>query len=104
MTDPGAVVIRGSGNYDTRFFLDGIDIPLLFHYGGLKSTYSSLALGSVDMYPGGFGTAYGNAIGGVVELKGRAGRRDRWHTVLDASMLDASFHTEGPLGRNVSVL
>ena len=40
MDNPGAIVVRGSGNYDTRFFLDGVDIPLLFHYGGLKSTYS----------------------------------------------------------------
>jgi len=103
MEDPGAIVIRGSGNYDTRFFLDGIDIPLLFHYGGLKSTYNSLALGSVDMYPGGFGTSFGNCIGGVVELRGRAGRKDKWHTVLDASMLDASFHTEGPLNDKFSL-
>lgn len=104
MDDPGAIVIRGSGNFDTRFFLDGIDIPLLFHYGGVKSTYSSLALASVDLYPGGFGTRYGNCTGGVVELKGRAGRSDRWHGVFDASTLDASFHVEGPLARDLTVL
>jgi TonB-dependent receptor-like protein len=104
MTNPGAVVIRGSGNYDTRYFLDGIDIPLLFHYGGVKSTYNSLGLQSVDMYPGGFGTAYGNALGGIVELKGRPGRTDRWHWVTDVSLLDASFHVEGPLGKDWSLL
>jgi TonB family protein len=104
MDNPGAVVVRGSGNYDTRFFIDGIDMPLLFHFGGVKSTYNSLSLGSVDLYPGGFGTRYGGAIGGVVEIKGRPGRLDRWRTVLDASLLDASFHTEGPLGRNWSLM
>ncbi len=104
MDNPGAIVVRGSGNYDTRFFLDGVDIPLLFHYGGLKSTYSSLALASVDMYPGGFGTRYGAAVGGIVEVKGRPGRADRWHTVLDASLLDGSFHIEGPLAKNTTLL
>ncbi len=99
LNDPGAIVVRGSGNYDTRFLLDGVDIPLLFHFGGLKSTYNSLSLGSVDLYPGGFGTRYGGSVGGVVELRGRPAREDRWHTVLDASLLDASFHTEGPLGK-----
>jgi len=99
MNDPGAVVVRGSGNYDTRFFLDGVDIPLLFHFGGVKSTYNSLSLGSVDLYPGGFGTRYGGCVGGVVELKGRPSRENNWHTVLDVSLLDASFHTEGPLGK-----
>ncbi len=99
MNNPGAVVVRGSGNYDTRFLLDGVDIPLLFHFGGVKSTYNSLSLGSVDLYPGGFGTRYGGSVGGIVELKGRAARKDRWHTVLDASLLDVSFHTEGQLGK-----
>lgn len=99
MNDPGAIVVRGSGNYDTRFLLDGVDIPLLFHFGGIKSTYNSLSLGSVDLYPGGFGTSFGGSVGGIVELKGRPARKDRWRTVLDASLLDVSFHTEGQLGK-----
>ena len=99
MSDPGAIVVRGSGNYDTRFILDGVDIPLLFHFGGVKSTYNSLSLGSVDLYPGGFGARFGGAVGGIVELKGREARQDRWRTQLDASLLDAGFHTEGPLGK-----
>ncbi len=103
MSDPSAVVVRGSGNYDTRFLLDGVDIPLLFHFGGVKSTYNSLSLGSVDLYPGGFGTRYGGSIGGVVELRGRPAHTDRWRTVLDASLLDVSFHTEGPLGNGFAL-
>jgi TonB family protein len=103
MSDPGAIVVRGSGNYDTRFILEGVDIPLLFHFGGVKSTYNSLSLGSVDLYPGGFGTRFGGAVGGIVELKGRPARQDRWRTMLDASLLDASFHTEGPLGRDFAL-
>lgn len=99
MSDPGAVIVRGSGNFDTRFLLDGIDIPLLFHFGGVKSTYNSLSLGSVDLYPGGFGPRYGGCVGGLVELKGRVARDDHWHTTIEAGLLDASFHTEGPLGR-----
>lgn len=103
MSDPGAIIVRGSGNLDTRFLLDGVDIPLLFHFGGVKSTYNSLSLGSVDLYPGGFGTRYGGCVGGVVELKGRPAHTDRWRTVLDASLLDASFHTEGPLGKGLAL-
>lgn len=99
MSDPGAVIVRGSGNFDTRFLLDGIDIPLLFHFGGVKSTYNSLSLGSVDLYPGGFGPRYGGCVGGLVELKGRPARDDRWRTTIEAGLLDASLHAEGPLGR-----
>lgn len=104
MSDPAAIVVRGSSQYDTRFVLDGIDIPLLFHFGGVKSTYNSLALSSVDLYPGGFGTRYGGCVGGVVEVRGRPARSDQWRTTVDASLLDASFHTEGPLGKNLGLL
>ena len=104
VTDPGAVVVRGSGRFDTRYVLDGIDIPLLFHYGGVKSTYNSLALSSVDLYPSGFGPRYGGCVGGVIEVRGRPARTDEWRTTLDASFLDASFHVEGPLGRGFGLL
>ncbi|MCP4571329.1 MAG: TonB-dependent receptor [bacterium] len=104
MDDPGAIVVRGSGNYDSRFFLDGVDIPLLFHFGGVKSTYNSLALANVDLFPGGFGTRYGGCVGGVIELTGRPGRRDRWHYVGDLSTMDGSFHAEGPIGDDFSFL
>ncbi len=104
MTNPGAVIVRGSSDYDSRYILDGVDIPLLFHYGGVKSTYNSLALGSVDLYPGGYSVRYGGCVGGVIELRGRPAREDRWRTVLDASLLDASFHTEGSLRHGLGLL
>lgn len=104
LTDPGAIVVRGAGGADSRFLLDGVDIPLLFHYGGVKSTYNSLALGSVELYPGGFGPRYGACVGGIVELRGRPARSDRWQRTLDASPLDASLHAEGPLGARGGLL
>ena len=104
LTDPGAIVVRGAGGGDSRFILDGVDIPLLFHYGGVKSTYNSLALGSVDLYPGGYGPRFGGCVGGVVELRGRPARLDGWRRIVDASALDASVHVEGPLGTRSGLL
>ncbi len=104
LTDPGAIVVRGAGGGDSRFILDGVDIPLLFHYGGVKSTYNSLALGSVDLYPGGYGARFGGCVGGVVELRGRPARSEGWRRIVDASALDASVHVEGPLGERSGLL
>jgi len=93
----GEVVIRGAYTYDSKFSLDGINIPLLYHFGGLKSTYNADGLASLDFYPGGFGTSYGNAIGGVVDLKSKNPAQDRYHGKVDLSTLDASARVEGPI-------
>jgi TonB family protein len=100
----GDVIVRGSGNGDTRYFLDGVQIPLLFHFGGLRSTYNSDALSSIDLYPGGFNARYGSAIGGIVEIKGRPAKTDRWHGNVDINMIDASFLTEGPVTSKLSLM
>jgi len=100
----GSIIVRGSGTGDSHFYVDGVTIPVLFHFGGIKSTYNSDALESVDLYPGGFGTRYGNAIGGVVELTGRKAKTDRLHGYLDANLFDASFLVEGPVTDKISFL
>lgn len=98
------IVVRGSPTSNSKFLLDGIEIPLLFHYGGIKSVYNSDALETVDFYPGGFGTRYGNVLGGVVEITGREAKDDRWHVTGDANFFDGVLFAEGPIGDKVSVL
>jgi TonB family protein len=100
----GEVIVRGSPSWDSRFFLDGITIPKLYHVGGLKSVYNSEALKSIDFYPGGFGTRYGGAVGGAIEIQGKKAADDRLHLQLDVSSLDGYFLAEGPINDKVSVL
>ena len=100
----GDIIVRGSANGDTKYYLDGVLIPQLFHFGGLKSTYNSDALSSVDLYPGGFNVEYGDAVGGTVEIKGRPAKTDRWHADLDMNLIDASALFEGPLSPKLSLL
>jgi outer membrane receptor protein involved in Fe transport len=80
-----------------------LTIPLLYHFGGLKSTYISDGLQSVDFYPGGFGTRYGGGTAGVIEIKSRAPKTDRLHGVVDMSTLDGSLMLEGPVNDKVSI-
>ncbi len=79
-------------------------IPNLYHLAGLKSTYNSDVLKGVDFYPGGFGTRYGGAIAGVIELQGREGATDRFHGSVDISSLDGTLLVEGPITNKISIL
>jgi len=100
----GTVIVRGTSTNDSKFLLDGTDLFLLYHFGGMKSTYNSEALESIDFYPGGWNVKYGDATGGVVELKSRKPRTDGYHGYLELSALDMSFMAEGPIGEKWSVL
>ena len=106
----GQIIVRGSGDGDSRYYLDGVEIPSLYHFGGLKSTYNSDALQTVDFYPGGFGTRFGGAIAGVVELKTRPipricgcqpvrcvthGRRSHNKTAVVYGNLPSKLHCRG---------
>jgi TonB family protein len=100
----GDIVVRGAPTWDSKFYLDGVPVPTLYHYGGFKSTYNSDALQSIDFYPGGFSSRFGGAIGGVIDLSGRNARRDRMHGYFDANFIDATAMVEGPVGKKAGVL
>jgi len=100
----GAIVVRGAPTWNSQFFLDGIILPQLYHFGGIKSVYNSDALKAVDFYPGGFGTRYGNSIAGIIEITGRESRTDRRHGTVDLSTYDGSFLVEGGITDKLSVL
>jgi TonB family protein len=100
----GAVVVRGAPTWDSKFYLDGIPIPQLYHFGGVKSTYNSDALSGIDFYPGGFSSRFGGAIAGVIDLKGKQASTERAHGFGDASLLDATVFVESPAGKKVSLM
>jgi TonB family protein len=100
----GDIIVRGAPTWDSKFYLDGIEIPLLYHFGGLKSIYNPDALESIDFYPGGWSTRYGGAIAGVIEIKGRKPKSDRWHGQVDLNLIDGSILAEGPVNKNISLM
>ncbi len=93
----GLLVVRGSAPQDTKVYLDGVEIPLLFHFGGLTSVISSDVIESLDFYPGNFGARYGRAVGGSVDIHTRDPRRD-FHGSAQVDIFDGSAVVEVPVG------
>jgi hypothetical protein len=92
----GGLVLRGASPRDTNVYLDGVEVPLLYHFGGLASFYPSSMLTELEMVPGGFSAEYGRAQGGVVILRSRPGRSDRWRVESEVSLQDAAVRADGP--------
>lgn len=94
----GALLVRGSSPEDTAVFVDGQEIPQLYHFGGLTSVVATEALAAIDFLPGGFGVRYGGATGGVVDVRTRDGKRDALHGSADADLYDAAVVADAPVG------
>jgi TonB family protein len=101
--DDSTPLIRGASTIDSQVFLDGAPVPLLFHFGGITSFFQSRLLEEVELHPGNFSSRYGRATGGVIDAKTRKLRRDRFHAMLDLSVLDSSAMVETPLGERAAV-
>ena len=67
----GAFAIRGASPQESRFYLDGVEIPYLYHFHQYSSVFHTRLLDELALYPSTFGPAYGDAVGGVVEATSR---------------------------------
>lgn len=92
------IVVWGAAPEDTRVYVDGVRMPLLYHFGGLRSVVHTDLVSSVELVPGGYGAAYGRGLGGLVVVSMKDPARDRLHGSLQLDILDASASLQGPLG------
>ncbi|MES1173505.1 MAG: TonB family protein [Myxococcales bacterium] len=100
----GALIIRGSSPKDSQVFVDGTNIPMVYHFGGLSSVIPSEMLEKLDFYPGNFGPQYGRATGGIVDVGVRSPRKDRIGGLLQVDLIDGRLLAEGPLSKSTRFL
>ncbi|MDD5223078.1 MAG: TonB-dependent receptor [bacterium] len=99
----GMLVFRGADPLDSKVFVDGLVSHELFHFGGLRSIINSDLIEDLAYYPGNFGAYYGDAAGGVVDVKTRTPKDDRWHEKLDVNIFEGGGLVEGPITKKFSV-
>jgi TonB family protein len=99
----GQLVVRGGNQNDTKVYVDGQEVPLVFHFGGVTSVYPGELLDRVEFEPGNFGVRYGRATAGRVELVTRDPKPDRLHLLADASLYGAQAFGETAVSEDVSV-
>jgi TonB family protein len=99
----GLLVVRGGNPTDTRVYVDGVEVPLVFHFGGLTSIVPSELVEAVDFEAGNFGVRYGRATGGRIDLRTRDPGTKRLHLVADGNLYHAMAMAEGPVREDVSI-
>ncbi len=98
----GLLLVRGGSDWDTRVYLDDTYVPLLFHFGGLTSTFNADLLENITFLPGNFNVDQGRATGGIVEANIRTPAKDGYHGYVDANVFQAGLLLEGPISEGWS--
>jgi TonB family protein len=93
----GLLIVRGSAPQDTITFVDGTDVPLIYHFGGLSSVIPTEVLDKIDFYPGNFSSKYGRAMGGIVDVGLRSPKSDQLHGIAQIDLIDGRAMMEGPV-------
>ncbi|WP_434420255.1 TonB-dependent receptor plug domain-containing protein [Nannocystis pusilla] len=100
----GLLILRGAAPNQSQVFFGEHPLPRAFHIPGLASIVPAGVIGGIEYVPGNFSAHYGNAVGGIVHLTPRVGRRDGVHGHVKLDLITAGARVEGPFGKGGSYL
>ena len=104
------IIIRGGGPSESRFYLDGIEIPNINHFatqgasGGPVGIINADFISGVNYYSGAFPANRGNALSGVFEFTQKDGNKEKTRVRGTLGASELSLTLDGPIGENTSFI
>jgi TonB family protein len=99
----GALIIRGANPSDSAVYLDGIEIPQIYHFLGGPSILNPAFLDRIDYYPGNADVRYGRLTAGVIDVQTKNTFTQQWSGSLDVNLLNTSVMLKAPVTEKVSI-
>lgn len=96
---PGLLVIRGAAPEDSRVTIDGIEVPILYHFFGLQSVLPSEFISNIEFTPGGFGVEEGRATGGIINVVTRDDVVPKAEGFAELSFINLAALVQAPISR-----
>jgi TonB family protein len=99
-------IVRGTEPAATGYFIDGVNVPSLYHLVLGPAVVHPDFIDSVTFYPGPVPVQYGRLMGGAVDGTVARTRDDRIHATAYADLINAGALVEVPLpqtGTNITV-
>lgn len=98
----GELIIRGANPEDSRVFIDGIEVPIVYHLGGYRSVIPAGMVAQIDYLPGSYPVRYGRGGGGVVDIHTTTPDSETWQLDWRTDILDSGAFATGKIG-NVGI-
>jgi TonB family protein len=99
----GLLIIRGANPEDSNVYVDGVEVPLIYHLGGYRSVINAALIESVDYLPGGYGVRYGQSTGGVIDVRTSDAYPERPKLTWRTDVLDSGFFYTQRVGKKQDV-
>lgn len=94
----GMLVIRGATAGESMVYVDGVEVPIIYHFLGGPSVLNPNFLDTIDYYPGNFPTKYGGATAGIVDVIPKHTKVEAWSGELDLNLINLTAYLEGKIG------
>ncbi len=104
------IIIRGGSPGENRFYLDGIEVPVINHFqtqgasGGPVGIINVNLIREVNFFSGAFPSNRGNALSSVLEFNQVDGASDRWKYRFALGSSDAGITAQGPIGKKTTFI
>lgn len=104
------IIIRGGAPNENRFYLDGVEVPVINHFqtqgssGGPVGIINVNFIREVDFYSGAFPANRGNALSSVLEFKQKDGNKEDWKFRGTLGSSDVGLTADGPIGENTTFI
>ena len=99
----GEIIVRGSAPLDTKFFFDGTQVPIVYHFGGLRSVLPVGMIDNLEFYPGNFSPYYSDATGGIVDVGVKKLKPKKAGGYADINLFDSGVYLETPIGQKFAI-
>ncbi len=99
----GLLLVRGSSPSDSAIFVDGVPVPLIYHFLGGPSIIAPDFLSRIDFYPGNFGARFGQATAGIIDIGTASDTPEDWHGTADVNLFFAGAFVEIPVAPKASL-
>ncbi len=104
------IVIRGGAPSENKFYLDGIEIPVINHFQTQGSTGGPVGLlnvnfiKKVNFYTGAFPVNLSNGLSSVFDFQQIEGNREKGNYRFTVGSSDLGFTADGPLGKKATYI
>ncbi|MBN2612278.1 MAG: TonB-dependent receptor [Bacteroidales bacterium] len=104
------VIVRGGGPSESKFYLDGVEIPNLNHFatqgasGGPVGIINVDFIREVNFYSGAFPANRGNALSSILDFRQIDGNKEKTKFRATVGASDLALTLDGPLGDKTSYI